>query len=107
MRSCQNAYSGPWEFSFCFLALRNSSTASHLCLLSRDRYATFDFNLLCRLLRHLALKHEVLEDVGLDDQLESLRGPLDGEKAERVQLLRLQGSKVKQRSRLFCSPRGT
>ena len=28
-------YSGPSEFSFCFLALRNSSTASHLCLLSR------------------------------------------------------------------------
>ena len=89
MTNCQNAYSGPWEFSFCFLALRNSSTVSHLCLLSRDRYATLDFHLLCRLLCHLALEHEVLEDVGLDDQLERLRGPLDGQKAERVQLFRL------------------
>ena len=37
---CQNAYSGPSEFSFCFFALRNSSTVSHLFLVSRDRYAT-------------------------------------------------------------------
>ena len=67
----------------------------------------FEFHLLGRLLGHLALEHEVLEDVGLDDQLERLRGPLGRQKAKRVQLLRLQGRKVKQRSRLFCSPRGT
>ena len=38
--NCQNAYSGPSEFSFCFFALRNSSTVSHLFLVSRDCYAT-------------------------------------------------------------------
>ena len=90
MRNCQTAYSGPSEFSFCFLAsLRNSSTVSHLCLLSRDRYATLDFHLLCRLLRHLALEHEVLEDVRLEHQLEGLRGSLDGQKAKCMQLFRL------------------
>ena len=55
-----------------------------------------DFHLLCRLLCHLALEHEVLEDVRLEDQLEGLRGSLDGQKAERVQLFRLgEGSEVK------------
>ena len=49
-----------------------------------------DFHLLCRLLGHLALEHEVLEDVRLEHQLERLRGSLGSEKPVCVQLLRLQ-----------------
>ena len=87
----QKSYSGPSQFSFCFfLALRNSSTVSHLCLVSQYHDRSYRwFHLLGSLLGHLALEHEVLENVRLDDKLERFGGALRSSKPVGVQLLGL------------------
>ena len=83
----------------------------YLCVcLPLEKTKTRKFHLLCRLLGHLALEHEVLEDVRLEHQLERLRGSLGSKEPVCVQLFRLQSAKVDvQWSRCFNfrSPRGT